>query len=116
MGQDDLYNYVNNYLQWYFVILQLQDTIHEGDVTRTNIILKTIIFYSHSALSKYFTECIDYILKTEIILPPDAALRVSAATFVNVHCLRESIRLQTCIKKMSEITERLNKRFRGKQD
>lgn len=43
------------------------------------------IFYSHSALSKYFTECIDYILKTEIILHPDAALRVRAATYVNVH-------------------------------
>lgn len=41
--KDDPYNYVNNYLQWYFVILQLQDTIHEGDITRTNIILKTII-------------------------------------------------------------------------
>ncbi|XP_061184764.1 uncharacterized protein LOC133192771 [Saccostrea echinata] len=69
--QDDLHNYVMNYLQWYFVVLQFQDTIHEGDITRTNIILKTMIpfFYSHSALSKYFTECIDYILKTEITLP-----------------------------------------------
>lgn len=37
------YNFVINYLQWYFVILQLQDTIHEGDITRTNIILKTMI-------------------------------------------------------------------------
>lgn len=84
--KDDLYNYVINYLQWYFVI-QLQETIHEGDITRTIIILKTMIpfFYSHSALSKYFTERIDYILKTEITLPPDVALRVRAASFVNVH-------------------------------
>lgn len=40
--KDDLYNYVIIYLQWYFVILQLQNTIHEGDITRTNIILKTM--------------------------------------------------------------------------
>lgn len=36
-------------------------------------------------MSKYFTECIDYILKTEITLPPDVALRVRAASFVNDH-------------------------------
>lgn len=36
-------------------------------------------------MSKYFTKCIDYILKTEITLPPDFALRVRAASFVNVH-------------------------------
>lgn len=84
--QDDLHNVIN-YLQWYFVVLQFQDAIREGDLTRTNIILKTMIpfVYSHSALSKYFTECIDYILKTEIILPSDFALRVRAASFVNVH-------------------------------
>lgn len=85
--QDDLYNYVNNYLQWYFVIMQLQDAIHEGDITRTNVVLKTMtpFFYSHSVLSKYFTECIDYILKTEIILPPSLSLQVRAGSFVNIH-------------------------------
>jgi hypothetical protein len=31
-------------------------------------------FYLHSMLSKYITECIDYILKTEITLPPYFAL------------------------------------------
>lgn len=84
--QNGLHSYVMNYLQWYFLIIQFQDTVHEGDITRTNIILKTMIpfFYSHSALSKYFTECIDYILKTEIILPSHFALRVRAGSFVNV--------------------------------
>lgn len=86
-GLDDLYNYVHNFLQWYFVILQSQDAIHEGDVTRTNIILKHMIpfFFSHSVLSKYFTECIDYILTTEFILPPHVAAEVRTASFVNVH-------------------------------
>lgn len=85
-GQDDLFNYVNNFLQWYFVILQLDDAIHEGDITRTNIILKQMIpfFYSHSVLSKYLTECIDFILKTEFVLPENVALQVRAASFVNV--------------------------------
>ena len=42
-------------------------------------------FYSHSDLSKYLTKCIDYILKTEITLPPSLSLLVRAGSFVNVH-------------------------------
>ncbi|XP_052089389.1 uncharacterized protein LOC127726061 isoform X1 [Mytilus californianus] len=85
-GQDDLFNYVHNFLQWYFIILQMQDAIHEGDMVRTNVIIKTMIpfFFSHSVLSKYFTECIDFILKTEFTLPPHVAAEVRAAS-VNVH-------------------------------
>ncbi|XP_033729431.1 uncharacterized protein LOC117318569 [Pecten maximus] len=84
---DGLQDYVVNFLQWYFVIIQLQDAIHEGDVVRTNVILKYMIpfFYSHSSLSKYFSECIDFILKTELTLPPNYSMRVRAASFVNVH-------------------------------
>ncbi|CAC5402623.1 unnamed protein product [Mytilus coruscus] len=86
-GQDDLFNYVHNFLQWYFIILQIQDAIHEGDMVRTNVIIKTMIpfFFSHSVLSKYFTECIDFILKTEFTLPPHVAAEVRAASFVNIH-------------------------------
>ncbi|XP_063438320.1 uncharacterized protein LOC134719246 [Mytilus trossulus] len=86
-GQDDLFNYVHNFLQWYFIILQMEDAIHEGDMVRTNVIIKTMIpfFFSHSVLSKYFTECIDFILKTEFTLPPHVAAEVRAASFVNVH-------------------------------
>lgn len=114
--KNDLYNYVINYLQWYFVILQLQDTIHEGDITRTNIILKTMIpfSYSHSAMSKYFIECIDYILKTEITVPPDDALRVRAASFVNVHGGEGKNKAADMDK--GKTTERLVKKFRGKQE
>ena len=53
---------------------------------RTNIVLKHMVpfFYSHYKLSKYFVECIDYILKTELTLSPYMALKVRAATFVNM--------------------------------
>jgi hypothetical protein len=83
--KDDLNSYVKNFMQWYFVIIQLKDTIHEGDIERTNIILKMMIpfFYSHSTLSKYFVECVDFILKTEHLLTPQLALRVRAGSFVN---------------------------------
>lgn len=83
---DDLNNYVRNFMQWYFVIIQMKDAIHEGDFARTNIILKQMIpfFYSHSVLSKYFTECIDFLLKTEHTLSPKEALKVKAGAFVNV--------------------------------
>lgn len=71
--KDDLHNYVFQFMQWYFVVIQMKDSIKEGDIYRTNIVLKSMIpfFYSHSYLSKYLTACVDFILKTEIILPPD---------------------------------------------
>lgn len=40
---DDLNNYVRNFIQWYYVILNFQDTIKEGDIYRTNVILKIMI-------------------------------------------------------------------------
>ncbi|XP_046584327.1 LOW QUALITY PROTEIN: uncharacterized protein LOC124291387 [Haliotis rubra] len=83
--EDDLHNYVVNFMNWYFVILVLQDAISEGNMYLNNITLKFMIpyFYSHSALSKYMSECIDYILKTEIMLSSRMAMRVRAASFVN---------------------------------
>ena len=83
--RDDLNNYVLNFMQWYFVVIQFQDAVREGDIKRTNILLKHMIpfFYSHSTLSKYMTECIDYILKTEHVLSPQLSLRVRAGSFVN---------------------------------
>ncbi|OWF45326.1 hypothetical protein KP79_PYT03637 [Mizuhopecten yessoensis] len=82
---DDLNNYMVNSMQWYFVILQIKDALHEGDIDRINIILKQMIpfFYSHSYLSKYLTECLDYILKTEHILSPRMSMKVRAASIIN---------------------------------
>ena len=84
--QDDLKNYVMNFLQWYFLLITFDDAIAEGDIQRTNILLKLIIpyFYSHSPLSKYLVECIDYILKTEVMLSQHKSLLVRCASFVNM--------------------------------
>ncbi|WAR09260.1 hypothetical protein MAR_019218 [Mya arenaria] len=74
-----------NFLQRFFIIVQMKDAIREGDVKRISIVLKNMIpfFYSHSRLSKYLTECIDYILKTEHTLSPYMSPKVQAGSFVN---------------------------------
>ena len=83
--QDDLYNYVLQFMQWYLLILNFKDTVREGDIYRNNVNFKFCIplFFSYSALSKYFIECIDYILKTEAFLWEKMALKVRCASFVN---------------------------------
>ena len=84
--KDDLQDYVVQFLQWFFLIISMKDAIKEGDMQRNNVNLKMCIpmFYSHSNLSKYMEECIDYILKTEVMLPEQMALKVKAASFVNM--------------------------------
>ncbi|OWF38057.1 hypothetical protein KP79_PYT12811 [Mizuhopecten yessoensis] len=74
------------FLQWYFLILTFKDAIKEGDSERTNMTLKFCIpvFFSHSILSKYLEECIDYILKTEIILSEKMAMKVRYESYVNM--------------------------------
>ena len=63
----------------------MKDAIYEGDIFRVNISLKLMMpyFYAHSNLSKYLVECIDYILKTEILLSPRLSLEVRTGSFVN---------------------------------
>ncbi|XP_053388342.1 uncharacterized protein LOC128551493 [Mercenaria mercenaria] len=82
---DELQNYILNYLQYYFVLLNFKDSIREGDIIRTSNILKIAIpfFFNHSPLSKYMVECIDFILKTEVLLPAKLSLQVRVASFVN---------------------------------
>lgn len=84
---DDLQNYSIQLLMWYIHFCEFQDGIREGDPFRTNINLKRMIpfFYSHSVRSKYAVECIDYILKTEVMLPKHTAMRVRLGSFVNPH-------------------------------
>lgn len=83
--KDDLHNYVRQFMQWYFLILSFKDAVKEGDIVRNNVHVKFLIpfFYGHSVLSKYMTECIDYVLKTEVVLSEKMAMRVRAASFVN---------------------------------
>ncbi|KAH3809432.1 hypothetical protein DPMN_137801 [Dreissena polymorpha] len=83
--EDQLQNYILNFLQYYFVMLNLKDSIREGDIFRLSNNLKMTMpfFFSHSNMSKYFVECIDYILKTEIVMPPKLAIQARTAAFVN---------------------------------
>jgi hypothetical protein len=82
---DDLYNYARQYLHWFSILAVFKDAIAEGNIFMINILLKMMIpcFYAHSALSKYFVECIDFILKTEHLLEPQLALQVRASSLVN---------------------------------
>ena len=70
--EDDSFCYASYFLKMYLILMCIKDAISEGDIVRVNCLLKFMIpfFYAHSPLSKYFVECIDYILKTEVLLPP----------------------------------------------
>ena len=83
--RDDVKNYSKQLLQWFLHLLEFQDAIKEGDITRCNICLKLMIpfFYGHSSTSKYAVECIDYILKTEVLLPEALGVRCRISSFVN---------------------------------
>ena len=82
---DELQNYVINFTQYYLILLNFKYAIREGDIFRANNVLKLMIpfFYRHSNVSKYMAECIDYILKTEILLPAKYRLKIRVAAFVN---------------------------------
>ena len=86
-SEDDVKNYTTQLLQWYIHLLEFEDAIKEGDIVRCNICMKMMIpyFYGHSSRSKYLVECIDYILKTEAILPAALAIRCRLGSFINPH-------------------------------
>lgn len=88
-------------------------SIHEGEITRTN---NYLFFLLPLKLSKSFTECIDCILKTEVTLPPDIALRVRTASLVNIYGCEGKNKAANMHQKRCEPTERLDKMFKGKQD
>lgn len=83
---DKLYNYCNNLCHWYMQLLEMDDTAKDGDVTRvlSNCMNAIPFFFSHSRLSKYFVENIDYILKCEHLLSPLQRMRVLEGSFVNM--------------------------------
>lgn len=106
----DLCNNVINDLLWYFVVIQLQSM-------RVKLQEQIIIFFLFQLkLSTSFTECIDCILKPEVTLPPDIALRVRTASFVNIYGGEGKNKAANMHQKWGEPIERLDKMFRGKQD
>ena len=83
---DAVYNYCTNMCHWYLQVLEMDDTAKAGDITRVvpNCMNAIPLFFSHSRLSKYFVENIDYILKCEFLLSPLQRLRVLEGSFVNL--------------------------------
>jgi hypothetical protein len=85
LEDDELYNYCVLLCHFYLHILEMHDTAKEGDIRRNVINCKYVLpfFYSHSKLSKYMVECINYVLQTEYFLSPLQKLRVLEGSFVN---------------------------------
>ncbi|KAK3083965.1 hypothetical protein FSP39_006061 [Pinctada imbricata] len=81
---DFLYNYTSQLCQWGLHYLAMDDTAKEGDITRIIPNLKRCIpfFFSHSKLSKYLVECINYIVQYEHSSPM-TKLRILEGSFVN---------------------------------
>ncbi|XP_069124032.1 uncharacterized protein [Argopecten irradians] len=85
--EDELQNYSQNLCHWALHLMELDDTAKEGDLARLllNCRYSVPFFYSHSPLSKYLVENIDYLLKTEYLLSPLQRCRVLEGSFVNIH-------------------------------
>lgn len=83
---DEVFNYAMQLCHWFLQILELHDTAKEGDLNRTVLNCKYSIpfFYSHSRLSKYLVENVDYLLKTEFFLSPLQRIRVLEGSYVNI--------------------------------
>lgn len=82
---DYLSNYSNLLCHWFLQLLNMDDTAKEGDPDRLIINCKQNLpmFFSHSARSNYFVECLDFIMKVEKLLSPSTRLRVLEGCFVN---------------------------------
>lgn len=80
-------DYGCNLCHWALHLLHLNDMAKEGDFARTSLSLKANIpfFYGHSKLSKYFVECLDLLLKTEVTCSPRMQLRILEGSFTNKH-------------------------------
>ncbi|XP_060556001.1 uncharacterized protein LOC132716696 [Ruditapes philippinarum] len=81
-----VYNYSCNLCHWFLHLIHMEDVVREGDVIRLIPTLKYSLqfFFSHSRLSKYFVECLDFILKTEYLLSQMQRMRVLEGAFVNL--------------------------------
>ncbi|XP_014667952.1 PREDICTED: uncharacterized protein LOC106809399 [Priapulus caudatus] len=85
LEEDNMFNYSMNLCHWALHLEELSDTAREGDIERVipNAMCSLALFYSHSKLSKYFVENLDYILKCEHLLSPMQRIRVLEGSFVN---------------------------------
>jgi hypothetical protein len=83
---DQVFNYASNICHWTLQLMSMDDTIKEGDFSRLVINSKMNLpfFLSHSKLSKYFVENVNFILQAKHLLSPQMSLRVLEGAFVNV--------------------------------
>ena len=81
---DEVFEYCCTLCHWAVQIMNMSDTANEGDITRIlpNMMANIPLFYSHSHLSKYFVECIQYILTVKQS-SPHMASRILEGSFVN---------------------------------
>ena len=82
---DQIMSHACNLCMWALHMMHLNDLAKEGDLDRAVLGSKLSIpfFYSHSKLSKYFVENIDFLLKTQHISSPQMRLRLLEGSFVN---------------------------------
>ncbi|XP_052072085.1 uncharacterized protein LOC127710328 [Mytilus californianus] len=83
--EDYVCNYFTNLLTWGMQIVNMNDTAKEGDMERLIMNMKenAAFFYSHSAMSKYFSECINTILQVDHLSSPHMKMRQLEGAFVN---------------------------------
>lgn len=84
-SEDFSYNYFVNLAVWLMQLLHMKDTVKEGDTERLMLNCKAVVpfFYSHSKLSKYFIENVDFVTKVNFLLSPLQRLRTLEGAFVN---------------------------------
>ena len=83
---DAMENYARNLCHWTLQLLEMHDTAKEGDVDRLILNCKCNIplFYSHSKLSKYYVENLDFVLKAEHLSSPQMRSRILEGAFINI--------------------------------
>ncbi|KAH3871762.1 uncharacterized protein LOC127868570 [Dreissena polymorpha] len=83
---DTVYNYCCNLCHWYMHLMMFEDIVKEGDVARIIPCLMVCaqFFFSNSRLSKYFQECLDFVLKCEYCMSPMQRIRTLEGAFVNL--------------------------------
>ncbi|XP_076081561.1 uncharacterized protein LOC143052416 [Mytilus galloprovincialis] len=82
---DYIYNYFTNLITWGMQIMNMNDTAKEGDMERLIMNMKenAAFFYSHSVMSKYFSECINTILQVQHLSSPHMKMRQLEGAFIN---------------------------------
>ncbi len=105
---DDLNCYFANMLNWVLHLFMQKAVVKAGDGDLNVIQCKRFLsfFLSHSMYSNYAVECIDYILKCNVILSPKLAERVKFAFVVNTSGLpnknKESDLMKENLNKLSK--------------